>query len=242
MTNIKEALENVKILKGWRGYDMLPKVEENHEDIWLLIKYQDHGDEFLVVGTRDGRRYEYGCYTNRDDSKCNKYERDPVYFKKPDSESCAKLSNKIFEMLRIRFGFDYDEVYSEELAQFLFDETLESFSDLAEESEVLFDYDNEKYKIRSWLRVNGIDTEENYRRLEEARFDNKVGEYRAIGIAGKLDITDHYGLVVDDVEFIFVNKKSIDPEKVLRYSHTDRWGYNSQYLSLVGFRQAKARA
>jgi hypothetical protein len=64
MSIIEQTLKETT-LYGWgRGY-VLPKVDENPNDIWLLIKYNDHDDGFLVVGTIDGNFYRYGLFANR---------------------------------------------------------------------------------------------------------------------------------------------------------------------------------
>lgn len=44
---------------------MKPNIEENEDDIFIAVKYEDHGDEFLYVETIDDKRYEYGWYLNR---------------------------------------------------------------------------------------------------------------------------------------------------------------------------------
>ena len=64
MISMQKILNNVKVLEGWDGCNVEPRIEENPEEIWMLIKYSNHGDEYLVVGTRDGMMYEYGCYVN----------------------------------------------------------------------------------------------------------------------------------------------------------------------------------
>lgn len=64
MTTIKEVLENVKVLEGWVDIKVLPEIEEKFEDILFVVEYRRYGDEYLIIGTRDGRVYEYGCYAN----------------------------------------------------------------------------------------------------------------------------------------------------------------------------------
>lgn len=64
MTTMKEALEGVKVLNGWVNIKVLPEIEEKFEDILFAAEYRRHGDEYLIIGTRDGGVYEYGCYEN----------------------------------------------------------------------------------------------------------------------------------------------------------------------------------
>ena len=54
---MKEVLEGVKVLKGWRNIEVLPEIEEKIDDISFIVKYSRYGDEYLVIGTRDGRTY-----------------------------------------------------------------------------------------------------------------------------------------------------------------------------------------
>lgn len=74
---MKEVLEGVKVLKGWRNIEVLPEIEEKIDDISFIVEYSRYGDEYLVIGTRDGRTYEYGCYANLKFEPHN-YLRKPV--------------------------------------------------------------------------------------------------------------------------------------------------------------------
>lgn len=42
-----------------------PCIEENEDDIFIAVKYKDHGDEFLYIETINNEAYEYGWYLNR---------------------------------------------------------------------------------------------------------------------------------------------------------------------------------
>lgn len=77
MTTMKEALGGVKVLNGWANIKVLPEIEEKVEDISFMVEYRRHGDEYLIIGTRDGDVYEYGCYENLRFNFCN-YLRKPV--------------------------------------------------------------------------------------------------------------------------------------------------------------------
>ena len=240
---IEETLKAVKVLKGWKGLDVLPNVEEKVEDIWMLIKYSDHGDDFLIVGTRDGKRYAYGLYKNLRYSERYGYLRKPELLKSLDSE--AVVSNKIYFEFEHAFkkshmSFNYDKKYGDKAtAQWVFDREIDWISNLAENVDTVFDWNHKKDEILHWLVLNEIDTEENKQKLKDANFDNKIGQYKVIGIAGKTDISYADGVTVDDVDFIVVNKKKIDPKKVLRFDHSDEWGEDSWSLSFKGFRPSK---
>lgn len=74
---MKEVLEGVKVLEGWANIKVLPEIEEKIDDISFIVKYNLYGDEYLIIGTRDGHTYEYGCYANLKFDSYN-YLRNPV--------------------------------------------------------------------------------------------------------------------------------------------------------------------
>ena len=60
---MSKSLEGI-ILKNWRSNDVIVELDESIDDIELAMKYEDHGDEFLLVRT-NGVYYEYGWFLNR---------------------------------------------------------------------------------------------------------------------------------------------------------------------------------
>ena len=103
MSSIKEIIDNVKVLYGWDGANVLPEIEENPEDISVVVKYCDHGDEFLVIKTREGKTYEYGCYENRPYGSLETFVRKPHLYKQFDE--CSAISNKIYFYLLQHFRY-----------------------------------------------------------------------------------------------------------------------------------------
>lgn len=249
MTKTEQTLKETKVLYGWDGMDVLPNVEEDPNDIWLLIEYVDHGDHFLVVGTKDGKFYEYGLYFNRERSTLFGSDyyfngiRRPKLYKIIKSRETADVSNKIFWEFDRAFSetrhcnFD-KKYYSETYAQSTFDMEICFISGLASSSEALFDYSKYKKNIARWLELNNIATDQNIKKLNETRFDNKIGEYRVVGEAGKKEIKNYY-IYGDEIKYIIVNNKTIDPNKVTSYAGSDEWGVDSISLSLRGFRPSK---
>ena len=61
---MNKLFEN-EILNNWGGIKVLAEIEETADDANLAIKYNDHGDEFILVRMKDGRMFEYGYYLNR---------------------------------------------------------------------------------------------------------------------------------------------------------------------------------
>lgn len=54
-------------LKAWGGYDFMVNIDERTDEIELEIKYEDHGDEFLLIKTKQGEIFVYGYFENRID-------------------------------------------------------------------------------------------------------------------------------------------------------------------------------
>lgn len=246
MMTMEKALENCKVLKGWDGYDVKLDLEENPDDIWMAIKYSDHGDEYLIVGTKDRKVYKYGCFVNLKWYNYMSFIRKPVLYKELDEMGI--VSNKIFfELERIlqksHMSFGYDKKYNTiEGAQWAFDHIIQYMTTMANESKAFFDYDNKKGRILVWMALNNIDNKDNIRMLNETAFHNKIGKNKVIGVSGKEDISNYENLIVDEAEFIYVNGKEIDPNKILTYYSSDEWGFDSMKLCLKGFRPSKARA
>ena len=114
---MKKDLSNV-ILNNWGGISVKADIDEKMEDIVLAIKYEDHGDDFLLIKTKDGT-YEYGWWLNRERDFYPKYDelydgiydwtklfiRRPYLFYRFDYE--CKLSNEIFLNFNNKFeGYD----------------------------------------------------------------------------------------------------------------------------------------
>ena len=46
------------ILTNWGGYNVKPNVEETDDEIKLMVLYEDHGDKFILIRTKEGNTYE----------------------------------------------------------------------------------------------------------------------------------------------------------------------------------------
>ena len=247
MTLAEKTLNEVPVLRGWRGMDVLTSVDENPKDIWMMVLYDYHGDDFLIVRTRDMKTYRYGCYANLKHSELYTYVREPKLYKKFDEH--AVVSNKIYRRFNNAFckgwgSIMYDKKYYDKTtAQLVYDDELRFISNLAATADVIFDYDIDKIDVRDWLMLNEICTKENIEKLNNAKFDSKteINGHRVIGVSGKEDISNLKELYVDGVSFIMVNDKYVDYQRVLYGKFYDDWGVESYCLNLNGFRPAKLR-
>lgn len=68
-------------------------VEEDADDIVLAVCYEDHGDDFLYIRTKDGKEFKYGWYINRPfgDSK--------GFVRRPEPGIAGKISAENAEYL-----------------------------------------------------------------------------------------------------------------------------------------------
>lgn len=240
---IENKLKEIEYLCSWENLNVLPEVEEKPEDIWLLIKYDDHGDDFLVVGTRDGKLYQYALYENMKYSECYHYVRAPKLYKGLDYY--ANVSNaiffeleRLFQKSHMSFGYDL-KLRDKTEAQRRFKQAIDYIVNMSETATEFFDYERKKVDIKCWLELNEIDTEDNLKILSETAFHNKEGKNRIVGIAGKTDITGREWLSGDDFKLVCVNNKELDPEKVTVEGEYDEWGVVSYGLPIKGFIPSK---
>ena len=227
------------------------EVEEDFDDIHVAIKYSDHGDDYLYIETKDGKRFMYGFFCNL--KHHTKYEdlkpveegkdgflRNPVMVVK-DMDEHAEVSNKLFFALEREFkksnmSFYFDEkCYSKEEAQRRFERGLDAF-ERAFNSNSFYDYSKKVGEIAGFLIDNGIDTPENIELLKNAHLSSKVNGID--GIAGKKEVKDKVDeLVGDRVTFAMIDGKEVDVKTLLYYSSPDydEWGYSPEILPLDQF-------
>lgn len=97
-----ENILNEIILGNWGGIRLNAKIDEDLKDVKLMIKYSDHGDDFLIVKIKN-EVYEYGWWLNRKwepeyDELINS-QRDYGFVRKPELfcafDKRCNLSNEI---------------------------------------------------------------------------------------------------------------------------------------------------
>ncbi len=80
---IQEILNEELVVYGHKN--IKPNVEEDIKDILGIVKYEDHGDEYLIIITENGS-FEYGYYKNLRFNNHN-------YLREPTDEIAGKKKN-----------------------------------------------------------------------------------------------------------------------------------------------------
>lgn len=108
---MSKSLEGI-ILKNWRSNDVIVELDESIDDIELAMKYEDHGDEFLLVRT-NGVYYEYGWFLNRPgypDYGSYEFKHSKRFVKKPFvANETERYAGKI--KLTLTEYLDMDKIY-----------------------------------------------------------------------------------------------------------------------------------
>lgn len=245
----REDLRDIK-LNCWKDIVVRAEIEEDPNDIHIAISYHDHGDDFLFIQTKDGKRVEYGFYCNREDETDyedlkpvgdpkNRFVRNPSMFCK-DMDEHATVSNELyFDLDRVLyeksnsyFGKKLRRYYSKNSARLGFEDILSAF-EKAFETGSFYDYSDKKEIVMEFLERNEIDTPENLELLKNAHMSSKVNGID--GIAGKR-LYDYDYLVGDGINFVLIDDNEVDV-KDLAWSEddTDEWGYSTKYLPLDQF-------
>lgn len=242
-----KLIEN-EILNNYGKVVVLANVEENEDDVNLIIKYSDHGDEFIFVRTKNGEMYEYGYYLNRsgfpdierlENSWAKDYFiRNPIMYFKTDVMS--GLSNSIHFRIRDSINkdrdcFKYRKEYSADYAQLKFNDILE-YIEQQKNKGIRFDCENYKSDLKCYLDVNGIMTAENMDKLSKMSFNTRVNGVDGIAAKRKIENYNGFRLSGDDILRIIINGKEKDPSKISKKVFYDDYGVEGFSLSLGQFR------
>lgn len=235
------TLQNL-ILGNYDKIKVIPEIEEKIEDIDLMIKYTNYGDEYLVVRS-NGKYYEYGWWQARighpDYEALDKPWTDRYYIRKPKLyfkyDKKCELSNDIYWLFT---EYIHDRIlnrplrkYSKERAQSDFDYYLWRMKEYTE-SGIIYHNDDDENEVIRYLEVNDIKTEDNLAKLEEIKFNSRIDG--ADGIAGKREI----GCTVsgDTIDFIFYKGEPVHWRKTKRKYHHDRFGFSVFTLDMKQFK------
>lgn len=241
---MKNTLENL-ILGNWGGIRLRAEIEEKLEDIDLIIKYNDHGDDFLVIRS-NGKYYEYGYWLNRkfqpEYDVIISSQRDYGFIRKPKlfcafDKNCI-LANKIYFDMKHRFyetewmrsdfiRKEYDQSY----AQYSFDKFIEYMGEVYDKG-IIYHQEDIRRDAEKYLETNGILTQENINKLDEVKWTSRIDEVD--GIAGKKEC-DTY-ISGDKIEFIFYKGKPLHWRKTKRRYYRDDWGFSIFGMSLDQFK------
>ena len=240
---------NEIILGNYGGVRVDAKVDEKMEDVKLIIEYDDHGDEFLIVKTKDNNIYEYGWYLNRictmdyddvinSESDCGFIRKPKLFYK--DDKHC-EFSNKIYWEFDRRFenSFKYVKGYKQhsmEDAQYRFDKFIEYMHREVEPVGIIYDLSRYGYEqdLKHYLDKHDILTEENIVKIENVKWSSKINGID--GFAGKKSLSIDDRIYGDDIQYIYYNGKFRDIEKVKKKHSYDDWGFKRFDLSLKQFR------
>ncbi len=236
-----EKYENV-VLHNWGGYDCNVELDENIKDISTFIKYDDHGDEFLVVGTKDGSWYEYGLFITRRDYPDDPKEGDPEFVKIP------KIPHKLSDYTMVSNNIcRYEDWYLlDNRSHFM--KRLPNKED-AKRNLHMFLYSassatekiiNKKIKDQisryfyDFVAINELDVEEDY-----MKYKDELNEILSIEsepfYAGKRNLYDY--ICGDYIQWIWHNGEyiKIKKKKLGMKTYYDEWGSRSFDMPLSVF-------
>ncbi len=217
------------VLHNYGGFKLKADIDENPEDIIAAVCYCDHGDDFLVVKTKDAV-YEYGLYVTRNgwDARCldDETHHSRQYFLKMPKltgkfDYRSEMENKIYFYLdgelTEKGGFlqpDKIRVYhSRDYAQLSFNKICEKLKEFYDTGVVYHcRVSSHVSDIMRYLEANDILTDENLQRLEDIR--TYLREDTIDGTAGKRDMTNRGYFCGDDLNCIYYNG-----EKVIKKYH-----------------------
>lgn len=234
---------NYGTISAYGGLILDPMIEEADEDIDIAVKYYDHGDEFVVVRTLDGKCYEYGYYINRPGydmydvlDSTNWFIRNPERFFTGDSSS---VENDLFWRIRRVFceGNWYRPkiCYNKSSAQNQFNFFCEYDLKEAQASTARFDLNDHKSEIKAFLEANGIATEENLKTLENLKLDSRKNGFD--GVCAK---KEHDGYIYgDNLVWIYARGQMLDPKDVEIDYDQDDWCVETFSMDLSQFDQMK---
>lgn len=242
---MKEDLNNV-ILNNWEGIRVRTDIDEKMEEIVLAIKYEDHGDDFLLIKTKE-KTYEYGWWLNRekhfypkyDELYNGKYDWTKLFIRRPELfhrfDYNCNFSIDINHEFGIFDGYQYNKGYYDDgpmLAQSKFDKIIRYMKSEVENRGIIYHAEYQKDKLMRYLEKEEILTEENIEKIESVKWNNRIDG--ADGIAGKMSY-DSESIIGDWISFIYYKGKKINVKKVRMKRWHDNWGTSMFRLSLNQF-------
>jgi len=246
---------NELFVKNWDKIALKADIEEKEDQIRAMIKYDDHGDEFIYIRTKNGPDYEYGWYLNRrgypDYDKLDNYMsrwHSNLFIRKPfllaGYPKNSDESNEIyFYTKEILFDQDkwhwfsddrYKKYNQSKSAQSNFDFYFDIIEGIYKNHKTVY-HTNHCDDVLGYLRVNQIETEENLAKVRELAHFYRIGAID--GTAGKKEISDNDSLYGDSVIWVWRNNKFLNKGeyKIRRTRETDEWGCDQFKLNLKQF-------
>lgn len=236
-------------LKNWGGVTLNAVTDEDIKDISLVIKYNDHGDEFLYIRTYSGEQYTYGYWLNRKDylryDQFNPETNDgrsdeffikrPILFRLPDKDCIYKnaayfaVNNKYMGIgtdgLSLRLKCKNKEDAKRRLCYAL--KALISEKEVADKDNIYYDFSGIADSIIDFAIYNDLDESE-WKEIRKQKWDSSVNGFD--GVAGK-KIASNY-IYADAVEEVLYRGKGFDVEKLRIYvNNEDEWGCETIVLN-----------
>ena len=219
-----------RTLNAWHHLVVKVKTDENLEDMEWAVVLEDHGDEYLIVKTKDEKIYKYGCFANLRDSKwiMDDLMRKPEMYKELDGTTSNDIYFLIDRELYDFSSFSAKRYYSKEDAQWHFDYVMNRLIEIHESSKYTYDSNSHKHEAGLFLKKNGINTEENLQKLNETPWDSRIDGVD--GIAGKEDISGWDHIYFESIRDVYIIDES-DLE-IVEDDETDEYGYGGYYLNI----------
>ena len=231
------------ILHYYGGMDLQVRLEEDWNDIDLFIVYEDHGDEFLRIRTKDGSVYEYGYVGNRKRilDEGIYYTTQPELFCIEDKHST--LANKIFHQFNSDgswYTTTYKKVFSDLGGVEKHENKMTAIRRLVIACNYLQDayslkifYNVEDYKRRciQYIKENELD-EKYIEQMDKVKWTSKRNGID--GYCGKLKYFDKDSILCENVNLI-IHKNKIKHNCTKREINFDEWGVSTYEINLKSF-------
>lgn len=229
----------VQKIKDYHGNEYLVNLEEDEKDIFWAVKYEDHGDEFVLVCTNDNKVYCYGYWEDRYHfgSSIRKY--------RPFAKKTSWNQNPFLDKygLSLTWDIEYAINHCRYPGDFLKSTYQSMFNDVVKNLITAYntgyEYNWIGYKddIKKFLEVNDINTEKNLSALENAPWTSfRIDD--CLGIAAKEDWSNRANFSCDDILFIFYKNQWCrysykHPRALPIQEHVfDDWGIDSEIYSI----------
>lgn len=240
-------------LAAWGGYTLKIDLIDKEEDIVLMLKYSNHGDEYLITKNKNGDCYEYGMYYN-----LKYYWKDNPDIIRPVDLYCEDDEHAAMSNERRRFWhytlyekkyrgpndwWGHEEMIKTDLteyAQMLFDEVIEYQEDMFNKG-IYYREGDYREDCLKFLKLNGIATDENIAIVEKTHWNSKqngcdgICEIRRMNPDGRIYFDEDFNSI--HIEYCIYKGKERDISKLkTRVEDYDEWGISTYSISLKQFK------
>lgn len=182
-------------IRDYHNNFYLVNLEEDFNDVLYAIKYEDHGDTFIIVYTNNDEVFAYGWWNGRYHFGCS--IRDHIKFKKNyDNTECGLLYRKIYQMIK---NFKKRTYYHLDPSSDFYQKEFDKFISLLDElynTGFKYSFRWNKYSIITFLEYNKLYNQSNIDKINTARWESNN---EPIGIAAKENWTNRDGFTCDSI-------------------------------------------